>query len=208
MGIDANTQKHIFEPFFTTKDQGKGTGLGLATVYGIVRQANGHIEVTSEAGKGTLFRIFLPTIVSKQIKQTTETDEPPPQSLSSTERETILVVEDDETMCDCISGLLVYHNYEVFSTNLAEDALEFFEESGADIKLLITDIILPKMRGSELAERLVEKNPSIKVIYMTGYSDEVFAQFNIPEDATVLKKPFSLKAALTSVQRLLHEDAK
>jgi two-component system cell cycle sensor histidine kinase/response regulator CckA len=208
MGIDANTQKHIFEPFFTTKDQGKGTGLGLATVYGIVRQANGHIEVTSEAGKGTLFRIFLPTVVSKQIKQTTETDEPPARSLSSTERETILVVEDDETMCDCISGLLVYHNYEVFSTNLAEDALEFFEESGADIKLLITDIILPKMRGTELAERLVEKNPSIKVIYMTGYSDEVFAQFNIPEDATVLKKPFSLKAALTSVQRLLHEDAK
>lgn len=208
MGIDANTQKHIFEPFFTTKDQGKGTGLGLATVYGIVRQANGHIEVASEEGKGTLFRIFLPTVVSKQIKEEAKTDEPPARSLSSTERETILVVEDDETMCDCISGLLVYHNYEVFSTNLAEDALEFFEESDADIKLLITDIILPKMRGSELAERLVEKNPSMKVIYMTGYSDEVFAQFNIPEDATVLKKPFSLKAALTSVQRLLHEDAK
>ena len=208
MGIDTNTQKHIFEPFFTTKDQGKGTGLGLATVYGIVSQANGQIEVASEAGKGTLFRIFLPTVVSKPIEKAEETDETPPRNLSSTERETILVVEDDETMCDCISGLLVYHNYEVFSTNLAEDALEFFEESDADIKLLITDIILPKMRGSELAERLVEENPSMKVIYMTGYSDDVFAQFNIPEDATVLKKPFSLKSALTSVQRLLQEEAK
>ena len=208
MGIDTNTQKHIFEPFFTTKDQGKGTGLGLATVYGIVSQANGHIEVAREAGKGTLFRIFLPTVVSKPIEKAEETDETPPRNLSSTERETILVVEDDETMCDCISGLLVYHNYEVFSTNLAEDALEFFEESDADIKLLITDIILPKMRGSELAERLVEENPSMKVIYMTGYSDDVFAQFNIPEDATVLKKPFSLKSALTSVQRLLQEEAK
>lgn len=208
MGIDTNTQKHIFEPFFTTKDQGKGTGLGLATVYGIVSQANGHIEVASEAGKGTLFRIFLPTVVSKPIEKAEETDETPPRNLSSTERETILVVEDDETMCDCISGLLVYHNYEVFSTNLAEDALEFFEESDADIKLLITDIILPKMRGSELAERLVEENPSMKVIYMTGYSDDVFAQFNIPEDAIVLKKPFSLKSVLTSVQRLLQEEAK
>lgn len=205
MGIDTHTQKHIFEPFFTTKDQGKGTGLGLATVYGIVNQANGHIEVASEAGKGTLFRIFLPKVAGKQAAEELAI-EPPAQNLSSTERETILVVEDDETMCDCISGLLVYHNYEVFSTNLAEDALEFFEESDADIKLLITDIILPKMRGSELAERLVQKNPSMKVIYMTGYSEEVFSQFNIPEDATLLKKPFSLKAALSAVQQLLHQD--
>jgi len=206
MGIDAETQRHIFEPFFTTKDQGKGTGLGLATVYGIVRQANGHIEVASEQGKGTLFRIFLPKVASKQ----TEVDspiEPSSEDLTSTERETILVVEDDETMCDCISGLLVYHNYEVFSTNLAEDALEFFEESNADIKLLITDIILPKMRGTELAERLTQRNPEMKVIYMTGYSEEVFSQFNIPEDATVLKKPFSLKGALTAVQRLLRQDS-
>ncbi|OUW17159.1 MAG: hypothetical protein CBD18_05255 [Opitutales bacterium TMED158] len=206
MGIDAETQRHIFEPFFTTKDQGKGTGLGLATVYGIVRQANGHIEVASEEGKGTLFRIFLPKVASKETTDD-DTVEPSSEDLSSTERETILVVEDDVTMCDCISGLLVYHNYEVFSTNLAEDALDFFEESNADIRLLITDIILPKMRGTELAERLTQKNPEMKVIYMTGYSEEVFSQFNIPEDATVLKKPFSLKGALTAVQRLLKQDA-
>ncbi len=207
-GIDPDTQKHIFEPFFTTKDTGKGTGLGLSTVYGIVRQANGHIELASEKGKGTLFRIFLPKVASKGTGGEEEDDEAPPANLSSSERETILVVEDDETMCDCISGLLVYHNYEVFSTNLAEDALEFFEESNANIELLLTDLILPKMRGSELAERLLKKNPDMKVIYMTGYSEEVYSQFNLPEGATVLKKPFSLKGALSAVQSLLAKDVK
>jgi two-component system cell cycle sensor histidine kinase/response regulator CckA len=208
MGIGAETQKHIFEPFFTTKDTGKGTGLGLSTVYGIVRQANGHIELASETGKGTLFRIFLPKVASKDVESEDEAEITPPTNLKSNERETILVVEDDETMCDCISGLLVYHNYEVFSTNLAEDALEFFEESNSNIELLLTDLILPKMRGSELAERLIKKNPEMKVIYMTGYSEEVFSQFNLPEGATVLKKPFSLKGALSAVQKILAKDAK
>ena len=110
-------------------------------------------------------------------------------------------------MCDCISGLLVYHNYEVFSTNLAEDALEFFEDSNSKIELLLTDLILPKMRGSELAERLLKKNPEMKVIFMTGYSEEVFSQFNLPKGATVLKKPFSLKGALSAVQKILAKDA-
>ena len=208
MGIDETTQERIFEPFFTTKDTGKGTGLGLSTVYGIVRQANGHIELTSEIGKGTRFRIFLPQVAAKETAHKDEGALTPTTNLSSSNRETILVVEDDETMCDCISGLLVYYNYEVFSTNLAEDAIDFFDESNADIQLLITDLILPKMRGSELAERLVEKNPDMKVIFMTGYSEEVYSQFKLPEDATVLKKPFSLKGALTTVQKLLNSEAK
>jgi len=209
MGIDEATQERIFEPFFTTKDTGKGTGLGLSTVYGIVRQANGHIELTSEIGKGTRFRIFLPQVAAKEVETKNEgATITPAFNLSSSNRETILVVEDDETMCDCISGLLVYHNYEVFSTNLAEDAIEFFDESNANIQLLITDLILPKMRGSELAERLVKKNPDMKVIFMTGYSEEVYGQFKLPKNATVLKKPFSLKGALTTVQKLLHGEAK
>lgn len=201
-GIDPETQKRIFEPFFTTKEQGKGTGLGLATVYGIVKQVNGHIEVASERGKGTRFRIFLPVVASKQ-EESEDTDEGLPDSLASTEREPILVVEDDETMCDCISGLLGMYNYQVYSTNQAEDALDFFEESHEDIKLLITDLILPKMRGSELAERLLKKNPDMKVIVMTGYSEELLSQFDIPKDAIVLKKPFALKAVLTAAQKLL-----
>ncbi|MBK1878216.1 hybrid sensor histidine kinase/response regulator [Pelagicoccus mobilis] len=201
-GIDPETQKRIFEPFFTTKEQGKGTGLGLSTVYGIVKQVNGHIEVASEKGKGTRFRIFLPIVASKKAEDE-DTDEGLPENLASTERESILVVEDDETMCDCISGLLGMYNYQVYSTNQAEDALDFFEESHEDIKLLITDLILPKMRGSELAERLLKKNPGMKVIVMTGYSEELLSQFDIPQDAVVLKKPFALKAVLTAAQKLL-----
>lgn len=201
-GIDPETQKRIFEPFFTTKEQGKGTGLGLATVYGIVKQVNGHIEVASEKGKGTRFRIFLP-IVAGHVAEEEETNEGLPEALASASRESILVVEDDETMCDCISGLLGLYNYQVYSTNSAEDALDFFEESHEDIKLLITDLILPKMRGSELAERLTKKNPDMKIIVMTGYSEELLSQFDIPEDAILLKKPFALKAALTAVQKLL-----
>ncbi len=207
MGIDEETQRHIFEPFFTTKETGKGTGLGLATVYGIVKQANGHIEVASEIGKGTRFRIFLPQVATRKDKQDGDADLPV-ENLVSASRETILVVEDDEIWCDCLSGLLVQYNYEVFSTNQAEDALEFFEESKANIKLLITDLILPKMRGSELADRLLQKNPQMKVIYMTGYSEEIAHQFNVPEDAVILKKPFALKSALSTVQRLLQEAEK
>ena len=106
-------------------------------------------------------------------------------------------------MCDCVSGLLVQYNYEVYSANQAEDALDFFEESNAQFDLLITDMILPKMRGSELAKRLLAKNPNMKVIYMTGYPEEILAKFNIPEDSVVLKKPFSLKSALMNVQNIL-----
>ncbi|MEM9158016.1 MAG: ATP-binding protein [Verrucomicrobiota bacterium] len=204
-GIDGETQKHIFEPFFTTKELGKGTGLGLATVYGIVTQANGHIEVASEPGKGTLFRIFLP-IVASVAEDKKQVDDPTSEELNSQNRETILIVEDDETWCDCISGLLVHFNYEVYSTNQAEDALDFLEDSNAGIKLLITDLILPKMRGSELAERLLKQNPEMKVIYMTGYSEEILSQFNIPEDATLLKKPFSMKTILSTVREMLQEE--
>ncbi|MBC2606948.1 hybrid sensor histidine kinase/response regulator [Pelagicoccus albus] len=204
-GIDIETQKRIFDPFFTTKEHGKGTGLGLATVYSIVKQANGHIEVASEKGKGTRFRILLPIVERAPSEQET-VDEDLPENLTSTERESILVVEDDETMCDCISGLLGMYNYQVYSTNQAEDALDFFEESHEEIKLLITDLILPKMRGSELAERLLKKNPGMKLIVMTGYSEELLSQFEIPDGALVLKKPFALKAALKAVQTILAKD--
>lgn len=204
MGIDTATQKHIFEPFFTTKEQGKGTGLGLATVYGIVKQANGHIELSSEIGRGTHFKIFLPIVAAKQSEES-DSQDTPTEMVASNQRESILVVEDDETMCDCISGLLGLYNYQVYSTNGAEDALDFFEESHEKIDLLITDLILPKMRGSELAERLVKKYPDMKVIVMTGYCEEMLTPFDLPQNAILLQKPFSLKTALSAVQKLLNE---
>ncbi|MCH6255219.1 PAS domain S-box protein [Puniceicoccaceae bacterium K14] len=203
MGIDQNTQRHIFEPFFTTKETGKGTGLGLSTVYGIVKQSNGHIEVSSEIGQGTQFRIFIPAINVKRDEEPKQVAPGNNNSLSSKSRERILVVEDDETMCDCISGLLVQYNYEVFSTNQAEDALDFFEQPEPPFDLLITDLLLPRMKGSELAKRLLEVAPEMKVIYMTGYSDEMLVDFDLPDDAVVLKKPFSLKSALTAIQSML-----
>ena len=204
MGIPPEVQKRIFEPFFTTKKQGKGTGLGLATVYGIVKQANGHIELASEEGAGTRFRIFLPIVASATAAPADE-PEPPTASYASAGRESVLVVEDDETLCDCVSGLLGMYNYQVYSTNQAEDALDFFEGSHEEIKLLITDLVLPKMRGNELALRLKERNPDMKVIIMTGYAEEYLSQLDLPDDVVVLKKPFSLKTALAHVQQLLSQ---
>jgi len=205
VGIDPETQSRIFEPFFTTKEQGKGTGLGLATVYGIVKQANGHIELTSEPGRGSRFRIFLP-MVEPQPSSPDDSGPEIAETLATSGRESILVVEDDETMCDCISGLLGLYNYQVYSTNQAEDALDFFEESHRNVHLLITDLVLPKMRGSELATRLLKTNPDMKVIVMSGYSEEMITQFDIPEEAEVLMKPFSLKSMLSTVQKLLAKE--
>ncbi len=197
-GMDEATRKKIFDPFFTTKEVGKGTGLGLSTVFGIVRQSGGYIEVISAPGEGTRFAIYLPAVSGSTSARVEETEEASP----SEGTESVLVVEDDETFSDCMQGLLRMHGYEVYSAGDGREALDKFREKAFDFNLLITDIVLPRMSGRELARQMVEINPAMKVIFMTGYDDEMDDHFFGP-DSVLLEKPFSLSLILSKVRETL-----
>lgn len=200
-GMEENVVKHLFEPFFTTKDIGKGTGLGLSTVYGIMKQYGGYIDVTSEPGKGSCFSLYFPAVVEeKATKSAIEHETPVSVPRGS---ETILLVEDDETFADCISGLLSLHGYIVHSASDGSDAIERFSNNASEIKVLIADIVLPKVSGREVATRFLESNPDLKVIFMTGYDDELDNFYNFPSESIIMQKPFSLNSILSKVRELL-----
>lgn len=200
-GMDAETQKHIYEPFFTTKDVGEGTGLGLSTVYGIIKQYGGYIDLSSEVGKGTTFSILFPAIQDEDAVSMPQAEAIPKSIPRGSEK--ILVVEDDPTFADCISGILGLHGYIVHAVSDGQAALDAFEDKANDIKLLITDLILPKLSGREIASRLMEKNPHLKVIFMTGYDDQVDSFYEVPEKSIFLQKPFSLNTVLSKARELL-----
>lgn len=200
-GMDEETKNHIYEPFFTTKDIGKGTGLGLSTVYGIVKQSGGYIDLESELGKGTTFSVYFPAIMNEETVDRPQAEELPASVPRGSEK--ILIVEDDATFADCLSGVLSLHGYIVHSASEGEEALSQFESHASDIKLLITDLILPKLTGREIASRLMDKNPNLKVIFMTGYDDQVDSFYEIPEKSIFLQKPFSLKTILSKARELL-----
>lgn len=199
-GMTEETASRVFEPFFTTKPIGKGTGLGLSTTYATVKNSNGHIKVESEVDKGTRVTISLPR--ESVMEESNESVETPVRPLIARQVQ-ILVVEDDENMRDCITGVLSIYNFEVFNAGSAEEALENFEPRAGDIHVLLTDLILPKMNGSDLARHFLEKNPEIKVLYMTGYDDETRRLDTLPGKAALLRKPFSLNQVLTTVQTAL-----
>jgi len=205
-GMDSEVLKHLFEPFFTTKDIGKGTGLGLSTVYGIVKQCGGYINVESKPGQGTTFKLHFPAASAEKAE--VKPEEPESKNVPRGS-ENILIVEDDETFADCISGLLSLHGYIVHVAGEGLEAIESYGNRAEDIKLLVTDIVLPKISGREVANRFLELNPNMKVIFMTGYDDEVDTFYSFPDDATVLRKPFSLTTILSKVRELLDnaEDA-
>ena len=198
-GMEADTVAHIFDPFFTTKEIGKGTGLGLSTVYGIVKQLGGYIEVQSTKDEGSRFDLLLPSARQAAASVTVASDKGNPARGS----ECVLIVEDDDTFADCISGLLTLHGYEVFAASDGLKAIEHYLERADDFSLLISDIVLPKISGRELASRLLERNPDIKVIFMTGYDDELDTFYEFPNDSIVLQKPFSLNTLLSKVRELL-----
>jgi PAS domain S-box-containing protein len=199
-GMDAQTQAHIFEPFFTTKEQGKGTGLGLATVYGVVKQSGGFIWVYSELGKGTTFKIYLPRV-----------DEPaasiPVVQMSSQVfrgTETVLLAEDEQDVREVAREFLESAGYEVLEASGAEIALEIAAAHEGAIDLLITDMVMPGISGQELARRMRNLREGIKVIYMSGYSEHAAGEAaKCDAAAVVLTKPFSRSVLLRTAREVL-----
>ena len=200
-GMDEATVSRIFEPFFTTKEAGKGTGLGLATVYGIVKQSAGHILVYSELGHGTTFKIYLPSAEHKigaASKPDAETVSPKRQGT------TILLVEDDEIMRSLTRKLLQEHGYTVIEADDGKSALEWVKSHPDPIDLLLTDVVMRRMSGPELAERLNGSHPTLKVVYMSGYTGELMANREVLKPGvTLLEKPFSRTALLNTIHTTL-----
>jgi PAS domain S-box-containing protein len=200
MGMDVKVQTRVFEPFFTTKPTGKGTGLGLSTVYGIMRQANGHISFTSQPGCGTTFRIFLPRIDLTQpaSPRSVEVDS------ASGGRETVLLVEDDYSVRELIRAILDSHGYTVIVAAGPRQAEELFDESGSHVNLLVSDVVLPDISGTELAKRLAAKNPRMKVLFMSGYIGDAIVRSGIQEqDVAFLQKPFAPITLVRKVREVL-----
>jgi CheY-like chemotaxis protein len=200
-GIAPEILPQIFEPFFTTKDVGKGTGLGLATVFGIVEQHQGWINVYSEVGQGTTFRIYLPRLTGKVVIKSA------PTALTALRggNETILLVEDDPALRVAVRKALSQLGYRIIEAPTGIKALEVWQENRDEISLLLTDLVMPDgMSGKDLAQRLLRENPKLKVIYMSGYSAEVVGKdFPFTEDVNFLTKPFpAQKLAETIRDRL------
>jgi signal transduction histidine kinase/CheY-like chemotaxis protein len=201
-GMDDETRSRIFEPFFTTKGPGKGTGLGLATVYGIVKQSGGGITVESMPGQGCTFTIFLPA-TSDEL----DIAEPPPAEQKTSGSETILVVEDEEVVRQLICTVLGEAGYEILQAESPEDALQLARERKVPIHLLVTDIVMPGMNGPALARALSEDQPSIKILYVSGYSDnDISAQGVVDPGLVVLQKPFTQQSLSRKVRELLDTD--
>ena len=166
------TLSRIFEPFFTTKQVGQGPGLGLASVYGMVKQHKGWIEAQSEPGRGTLFTLFFPVSLGPPVQPAAPARAagPPPPTILPRGHETILVAEDEPALRELVVEILQFHGYRVHSASSGGQALEVWARHRNDIDLLVTDMVMPGMSGSQLAERLQKEDPALKVIYTSGYS--------------------------------------
>jgi len=199
-GMDRETQQRIFEPFFTTKEMGKGTGLGLSTVYGIVKQMGGHIWVYSEPGKGTTFKIYFPQVseVAKKV-EVEEVEEP--AVLTGSER--VLLVEDEDQVRDLTVTILEMYGYKVVGVKDAEMALELLGKGEPHFDLLITDMVMPKMSGKELAEKALQIKPGLKVIYISGFQEHALFQNS---STAFLEKPFQPEELARLVRRVLDQN--
>ncbi|HYW38256.1 MAG TPA: response regulator [Terriglobales bacterium] len=201
-GMDSETQSHIFEPFFTTKEQGKGTGLGLATVYGIVKQSGGYIWVYSEPGHGTAFKIYLPMVeAAAESPRYVERSEELPRG-----SETILVVEDDASLREVTGDFLQSSGYTVVAAESPGEALRLAESHNGPIDLLLTDVMMPKMNGRELATRLINARPGIKVLYVSGYADGIVrdgAHGPLEEGLAFLQKPYTRSVVTRKIREIL-----
>ena len=199
-GMNEETKAHIFEPFFTTKEPGKGTGLGLATVYGIVKQSAGFIQVDSTPGFGTTFRIYFPRVQEAQPTSITPEKELKPASKG----ETILLVEDDETVRRMVRQTLELDAYKVLEACDGTDAMRVQEECREPIHLLLTDLVMPRLGGNQLAESLAPVRPNMKVLFMSGYTSDAFVHRSIVDSGRpFLQKPFTPRVLQTKVREVL-----
>jgi len=201
-GMDAAILGRIFEPFFTTKGPGHGTGLGLAMVYGVVKQSGGYIEVCSEVGKGTTFKIYLP-----QVTETAEAAAKKPKHVQKPGSETILLVEDDAAVRDLVRSLLSAQGYNVLVSQDLQEVGTICEQHSGRIHLLLTDMVLPGTSGREVAKRVGSARPGVKVLYMSGYTDDALAQnHGFDESFAFLQKPFSSITLAAKVREALDSE--
>jgi len=204
-GMDETTLAHLFEPFFTTKAVGEGTGLGLASVHGIVAQNRGFISVTSRLGLGTTFDIHLP----RQSHQEAHTDQPAVATPVEAGRGTILLVEDEPALLHLVSYALTGAGYTVLSTGHPLDALRLAGEHDSVIDLIVTDVMMPEMTGQQLAKAISALRPATKCLFMSGYpANTVSAQGALQDDVAFLQKPFAIAALVAAVRATLNSGAR
>jgi CheY-like chemotaxis protein len=199
-GMDETTKAHIFEPFFTTKTQGRGTGLGLSTVYGIVKQSGGYIWVYSEPGRGTTFKLFFP-----RIAEIAENPTPPVQELGPrTGSGTILLVEDDDSLRELLVATLQKSGYRIMEANTPETAIELATAHKEEVQLLLSDVVMPRISGVQLFELLQKSLPQLKAIFMSGYASEMLSRRDrLPSNSLFIEKPFSKESLLSIIHRAL-----
>ncbi|MBU0705579.1 MAG: response regulator, partial [Chloroflexi bacterium] len=202
-GMADDVREHIFEPFFTTKELGRGTGLGLSTVYGIVKQNGGHIWVHSQVGQGTTFKIYLPrthqVLPARLLPARQVAPAPAPASV------TVLVVEDEPAVRKLAVRILQQQGYRVLDAADGLEALQVSSEHQGPIDLLLTDVVMPRLNGKELADQLQVLRPETRVLFMSGYSDHILTRYQARDDIAFLAKPFTLETLVARVGAILAE---
>ena len=200
-GMDQETLARAFEPFFTTKESGKGTGLGLAMVYGIVKQSGGDIRVFTEPGQGTTFKIYFPRLESGE--ETARESAPFSLRPAGSGTETILVLEDETALRGLVREVLVRRGYTVLDTGNPAEAIAICEQRGETIDLLITDVIMPGMNGPQVVERISRLHPEMRVLYTSGYTAKALIEHGVGQRFSFFAKPFSPEALASKVREVL-----